>query len=228
MLTGARAPGGGAGRRPVVQPDRRLDPGRQDPDGAPGRRPGGLRPALPHRRHARRGRQGDPRVDRGDGGGGLRRGAGGDGRRRPVRDRRRRAWSTRSCCSRWPAPATSCRASRRASWSWPTSIAVNKADGPHERDARAAARELAGALRLMHGRDAAWTPPVLDVQRPRVDRPGHRLGPPRTAPHAARRRRRARRQAPRPAGRLDVDDGPRRTAGPPARRPRRSAPSHPG
>ncbi|MGW3660382.1 methylmalonyl Co-A mutase-associated GTPase MeaB [Streptomyces sp. NPDC005151] len=40
-------------------------------------------------------------------------------------------------------------------------IAVNKADGPHERDARAAARELAGALRLMHAADAAWTPPVL-------------------------------------------------------------------
>ncbi|MCQ6553429.1 methylmalonyl Co-A mutase-associated GTPase MeaB [Streptomyces sp. C10-9-1] len=53
-------------------------------------------------------------------------------------------------------------------------IAVNKADGPHERDARAAARELAGALRLMrpHGHasagpgeggaaEAAWTPPVL-------------------------------------------------------------------
>ncbi|MFB7447737.1 methylmalonyl Co-A mutase-associated GTPase MeaB [Streptomyces sp. NPDC056194] len=40
-------------------------------------------------------------------------------------------------------------------------VAVNKADGPHERDARAAARELAGALRLMHGADAIWTPPVL-------------------------------------------------------------------
>ncbi|MEU2376610.1 methylmalonyl Co-A mutase-associated GTPase MeaB [Streptomyces misionensis] len=40
-------------------------------------------------------------------------------------------------------------------------IAVNKADGPHEREARAAARELAGALRLMHGKDAFWTPPVL-------------------------------------------------------------------
>lgn len=40
-------------------------------------------------------------------------------------------------------------------------IAVNKADGPHERDARSAARELAGALRLMHPPDAAWTPPVL-------------------------------------------------------------------
>ncbi|MFE1811234.1 methylmalonyl Co-A mutase-associated GTPase MeaB [Streptomyces sp. NPDC059533] len=40
-------------------------------------------------------------------------------------------------------------------------LAVNKADGPHERDAKAAARELAGALRLMHPTDAAWTPPVL-------------------------------------------------------------------
>jgi LAO/AO transport system kinase len=40
-------------------------------------------------------------------------------------------------------------------------IAVNKADGPHERDARGAARELAGALRLMHPAGAAWTPPVL-------------------------------------------------------------------
>ncbi|MEU4062727.1 methylmalonyl Co-A mutase-associated GTPase MeaB [Streptomyces wedmorensis] len=40
-------------------------------------------------------------------------------------------------------------------------VAVNKADGPHERDARAAARELAGALRLMHGAEAFWAPPVL-------------------------------------------------------------------
>ncbi|MHC5907032.1 methylmalonyl Co-A mutase-associated GTPase MeaB [Streptomyces sp. S6] len=40
-------------------------------------------------------------------------------------------------------------------------IAVNKADGPHERDARAAARELAGALRLMRGRDAGWSAPVV-------------------------------------------------------------------
>ncbi|EPD92888.1 methylmalonyl Co-A mutase-associated GTPase MeaB [Streptomyces albus] len=40
-------------------------------------------------------------------------------------------------------------------------LAVNKADGPHERDARSAARELAGALRLMRTADAAWTPPVL-------------------------------------------------------------------
>ncbi|QHF95972.1 methylmalonyl Co-A mutase-associated GTPase MeaB [Streptomyces sp. NHF165] len=55
-------------------------------------------------------------------------------------------------------------------------VAVNKADGPHERDARSAARELAGALRLMRppapkpprgappgtGEPAGtWNPPVL-------------------------------------------------------------------
>ncbi|MEV4945551.1 methylmalonyl Co-A mutase-associated GTPase MeaB [Streptomyces sp. NPDC053755] len=40
-------------------------------------------------------------------------------------------------------------------------VAVNKADGPHEHDARAAARELASALRLMQNRHPAWTPPVL-------------------------------------------------------------------
>ncbi|MEU1537960.1 methylmalonyl Co-A mutase-associated GTPase MeaB [Actinacidiphila glaucinigra] len=40
-------------------------------------------------------------------------------------------------------------------------ITVNKADGPHERDARAAARELSGALRMMTPVDSAWTPPVL-------------------------------------------------------------------
>jgi LAO/AO transport system kinase len=40
-------------------------------------------------------------------------------------------------------------------------IAVNKADGPHEADAKAAARELAGALRLLHTGDGTWRPPVL-------------------------------------------------------------------
>jgi LAO/AO transport system kinase len=40
-------------------------------------------------------------------------------------------------------------------------IAVNKADGGHEREARAAARELADALRLLQPHDDAWRPPVL-------------------------------------------------------------------
>lgn len=40
-------------------------------------------------------------------------------------------------------------------------VAVNKADGPHERDARNAARELSGALRLLHAGVDGWQPPVL-------------------------------------------------------------------
>jgi LAO/AO transport system kinase len=40
-------------------------------------------------------------------------------------------------------------------------IAVNKADGPHEQDARVAARELAAALRLLRDPAAAWRTPVL-------------------------------------------------------------------
>jgi LAO/AO transport system kinase len=41
-------------------------------------------------------------------------------------------------------------------------IAVNKADGDRAQEARAAARELAGALRLVHGRGPRqWTPPVV-------------------------------------------------------------------
>jgi LAO/AO transport system kinase len=39
-------------------------------------------------------------------------------------------------------------------------IAVNKADGDREQEARTAARELAGALRLVHGKHA-WAPPVV-------------------------------------------------------------------
>ncbi|SNR87682.1 LAO/AO transport system kinase [Geodermatophilus saharensis] len=40
-------------------------------------------------------------------------------------------------------------------------IAVNKADGPAAADARKAARELAGAIRMLRGHDEDWTVPVL-------------------------------------------------------------------
>jgi len=40
-------------------------------------------------------------------------------------------------------------------------IAVNKADGSHEKDAKAAARELAAALQLLRNPGAAWRTPVL-------------------------------------------------------------------
>ncbi|MGQ0838374.1 methylmalonyl Co-A mutase-associated GTPase MeaB [Actinokineospora sp.] len=40
-------------------------------------------------------------------------------------------------------------------------IAVNKADGDRVREAQQAARELAGALRLLRAPEATWSPPVL-------------------------------------------------------------------
>ncbi|MGY1811915.1 methylmalonyl Co-A mutase-associated GTPase MeaB [Blastococcus sp. SYSU D00820] len=40
-------------------------------------------------------------------------------------------------------------------------IAVNKADGPGATDARTAARELAGAIRMLRGHDEEWEVPVL-------------------------------------------------------------------
>lgn len=40
-------------------------------------------------------------------------------------------------------------------------IAVNKADGEHEREAKRAARELSGALRMLRNEKLAWTTPVL-------------------------------------------------------------------
>ncbi|MBY4402443.1 methylmalonyl Co-A mutase-associated GTPase MeaB [Rhodococcoides fascians] len=42
-------------------------------------------------------------------------------------------------------------------------VAVNKADGKHATDAENAARELAGALRLIYPHDAIWKPPVLTM-----------------------------------------------------------------
>jgi LAO/AO transport system kinase len=42
-------------------------------------------------------------------------------------------------------------------------VAVNKADGNHERDARVAARELSGAMRMVHPHDAVWKPPVITM-----------------------------------------------------------------
>ncbi len=40
-------------------------------------------------------------------------------------------------------------------------IAVNKADGDRAAEARSAAKELAGALRLVHSSSGGWVPPVL-------------------------------------------------------------------
>ena len=98
-------------------------------------------------------------------------------------------------------------------------VAVNKADGAHERDARAAARELAGALRMVTPSGASWRPPVLacsaqtgaglDEVWAAVTR--HRTTLDASGELAA--------QARRPAGPVDVGDGARPADGPAPRRP---------
>lgn len=42
-------------------------------------------------------------------------------------------------------------------------VVVNKADGKHAIEAKAAARELTGAIRLLYPRDTLWRPPVLTM-----------------------------------------------------------------
>lgn len=42
-------------------------------------------------------------------------------------------------------------------------VVVNKADGEHLAEARSAARELSGAIRLIHPRETLWRPPVLTM-----------------------------------------------------------------
>ncbi|MEZ0366467.1 methylmalonyl Co-A mutase-associated GTPase MeaB [Mycobacterium sp. pUA109] len=42
-------------------------------------------------------------------------------------------------------------------------VVVNKADGDHLADARMAARDLAGAIRLIYPRETLWRPPVLTM-----------------------------------------------------------------
>lgn len=42
-------------------------------------------------------------------------------------------------------------------------IVVNKADGEHAVEAKAAARELSGAIRLIYPRETLWRPPVLTM-----------------------------------------------------------------
>jgi LAO/AO transport system kinase len=42
-------------------------------------------------------------------------------------------------------------------------VVVNKADGEHAVEAKAAARELSGAIRLIYPRETLWRPPVLTM-----------------------------------------------------------------
>ncbi len=82
-----RPQGRGAGGRSVLGAHRRLDPRRQDADGAAVGFRSRLHPPLAFVGHARRRRGENPRGDAAVRGRRLRRGAGGDRRHRPVGDR---------------------------------------------------------------------------------------------------------------------------------------------
>ncbi len=119
-LTGRGPPGGGARGRPVVEPDRRQHPRRQDAHGPP-RRSTPTRSSARRRRRARS--AASPRttretivVSRPRATTSCSSRPSASASPRP----RSRTWSTSSCCSCSPAPATSCRASRRACSSSPT------------------------------------------------------------------------------------------------------------
>ena len=56
-------------------------------------------------------------------------------------------------------------------------VAVNKADGPHAAEARRAARELAGALRLLGQPEDGWATPVVTCSAITGDGPGRGVGP---------------------------------------------------
>ena len=99
-------------------------------------------------------------------------------------------------------------------------VVVNKADGAHADEAKTAARELSGAIRLIYPRETLWRPPVLtmsalegtgldelwDTVLEHIARCSTEAGE-----FDARRRD--------PAGRLDLADGPRHRAGPGADQP---------
>ena len=106
-------------------------------------------------------------------------------------------------------------------------VVVNKADGEHAMEAKAAARELTGAIRLIYPRETIWRPPVLTMSALEGDRPDRAVGDGAQTSSGAHRCGGVRRPPAGSAGRLDVVDGPRHRAGPGAfasRGPQASAP----
>ena len=99
-------------------------------------------------------------------------------------------------------------------------VVVNKADGKHAVEAKAAARELTGAIRLIYPRETLWRPPVLTMSALHGDGSRRAMGHGAQASRGAHRRRRIRGPPAHTAGRLDLVDGPRHGARPCAVAPR--------
>ena len=99
-------------------------------------------------------------------------------------------------------------------------VVVNKADGEHTTEAKAAARELSGAIRLIYPRETLWRPPVLTMSALAGRGPHRAVGHRARTPSGAHRGGGVRRQAQLPTGGLDLVDGPRHRARPGAHQPR--------
>ena len=177
-----------------------------------------IRPS-PSAGHPRRRRPGDHPGDAGARGGGLRRGAGRDGRGRPVRDRPWPAWSTRSCFLTLARTGDQLQGIKKGILEIADVIAVNKADGDREGEARLRGARAGGALRLVHWA-RAWAPPVLTCSGLTGTGGRRRVGAGARPPRAPRRGR-PRRQARRAAAGLHLGAGPRRAR--PAAAPLRRA-----
>ena len=93
-------------------------------------------------------------------------------------------------------------------------VVVNKADGEHATEAKAAARELTGAIRLIYPRETLWRPPVLTMSALEGTGLTRAVGDGAQASSGAHRCGGVRGPPPGSAGRLDLVDGPRHRAGP--------------
>ena len=100
-------------------------------------------------------------------------------------------------------------------------VVVNKADGEHATEAKAAARELSGAIRLIYPRETLWRPPVLTMSALQGHGPHRAVGHRAQTPPGAHRRGGVRSPPQGSTGGLDLVDGPRHGAGPGAQQSRR-------
>jgi hypothetical protein len=157
-----RPPRRGAGGRSLVQRLRRLHPRRQDAHGAALAARGGLHPAEPFVGQPRRRRREDARGHAAVRGRRPRHHHRRDGRRRPERNRGGRHDRHASCCCSCPTPATTCRRSRRASWSWPTWWSSTRPTSIRRRR-NCAAAQMRSALAMLHPASPNWQPPVLTL-----------------------------------------------------------------
>ena len=134
----------------------------QDPDGASGRQPGCLHPAIADLGNSGWGHQGDSRDNRAARGGRLRHRFGetvGVGQSEVAVANMVDTFVFLTLAR----TGDQLQGIKKGVLELADIVVVNKADGEHAIEAKAAARELAAALRLIYPAEALWRPPVLTM-----------------------------------------------------------------